>query len=207
MQCTRCFHMKSFTRSIVWLIVIAALAVFIVTLANATIFSPGSEITAPNSVQATTNIPPKEQPDRLLIPRIGVDAHIQYVGVAKSGNMAVPTNYTDVGWFREGTVPGQVGSAVIDGHVDNGLSLAAVFKHLSELTVGDDIYIQTKDGSKLHFKVQEVAGYPYNGVDLQKLFNRTDAPRLNLITCEGTWIPSKKMYDGRHVVYAVLVDG
>lgn len=186
------------------LIVLAAIAVFAWTLARATLFSPPSETTA-SSITPTTTIPPSQQPDRIQIPKIGVDAHIQYVGIAKSGNMAVPTNFTDVGWFREGTVPGQIGSAVIDGHVDNGLGVPAVFKRVSELQAGDDIYILTKDGTKLHFKVQESDGYPVGSVPLDKLFDRTDAPRLNLITCEGTWIPAEKMYDGRLVVYAVLV--
>lgn len=193
-------------RAIAWIVVIVSIAVFCVTLTKAAFLSPLSEIGIPDTgVTATTDIPPSEQPDRIVIPKIGVDAHIQHVGIAKSGNMAVPTNYTDVGWFRQGTVPGQIGSAVIDGHVDNGLGLAAVFKRLSELEVGDDIYIDTKTGRRLHFEVQEKQNYAYADVPSEKLFARNDAPRLNLITCEGTWIPSKKMYDGRFVVYAVLV--
>lgn len=195
-------------RIIVAIITVAAIFVFGATLVHALFFSPSSEIEVPSSsIQATQNIPPKELPDRLIIPKIGVDAHVQHVGIARSGSMAVPTNYTDVAWFKLGTVPGQVGSAVIDGHVDNGLSLAAVFKRLDELAAGDDIYVQTAEGRRLHFKVQEAATYPVADVPLQRLFDRSDAPRLNLITCDGTWMPSKKMYDERHVVYAVLVNG
>lgn len=194
-----------FKRIVAGIVVVTAVALFFYTLATAVLFSPASEISIPSSIQATRDIAPAEQPDRLVIPKIGVDAHIQHVGIAKSGNMAVPTNYTDVGWFREGTVPGQIGSAVIDGHVDNGFGLAAVFKRLSDLKVGDDIYIVTKTGSRLHFKVQELGNYAYSNVPSQKLLAASDAPRLNLITCEGAWISSKKMYDGRLVVYAVLV--
>jgi sortase (surface protein transpeptidase) len=186
--------------------IVIAVAIFGYTFAHAFYLSPADEISAPD-VEATAHIPPSEKPARILIPSIGVDAHIQDVGIGKTGNMAVPTNYTDVGWYRYGTIPGQVGSAVIDGHVDNGAGLAAVFAHLSELKRGDDIYIETENKRRLHFRVQEVGHYALKDVPLKTLFNRDDAPRLNLITCEGTWIPSEKQYDERMIVYSVLVDG
>jgi sortase (surface protein transpeptidase) len=91
--------------------------------------------------------------------------------------------------------------------VDNGAGLSAVFARLSELAVGDDIYIFTETERRLHFRVQEVGHYALADVPLHTLFNREDAPRLNLITCEGTWIPSEKQYNERMIVYSVLVDG
>ncbi|HEV8677623.1 MAG TPA: class F sortase [Candidatus Paceibacterota bacterium] len=143
-------------------------------------------------------------PVRLRIPKIGVDANVVDVGLGKTGNMAVPYTFTDVGWYRYGPKPGQVGSAVIDGHVDNGLGTPAVFINLTRLEPGDDLYIDTKAGETLHFKVEETAAYAVADVPLQKVFNRNDMPRLTLITCEGTWEPGQKMYDERRVVYAVL---
>jgi LPXTG-site transpeptidase (sortase) family protein len=143
-------------------------------------------------------------PARIRIPKIGVDAGVADVGLGKTGNMAVPYTFTDAGWYRYGTLPGQMGSAVLDGHVDNGLGTPAVFARLGELEAGDDIYIDTKEGATLHFRVEEAQAYDLQDVPLQKIFNRKDAPRLTLITCEGTWNESQKMYDERRVVYAVL---
>lgn len=145
-------------------------------------------------------------PARLRIPSIDLDVNVVDVGLGKTGNMAVPYTYTDTGWYRYGPKPGEVGSAVIDGHVDNGLGTAAVFARLGELKAGDDLYIDTKEGNTLHFKVEEAASYNVADVPLQKLFNRADEPRLNLVTCDGVWLADQKMYDQRHVVYAVLVD-
>lgn len=187
------------------LVIAIAVAIFGYTFVHAFYLSSADEISEPD-VQATAHIPPSEKPARLLIPAIDVDATIQDVGIGKTGNMAVPTNYTDVGWYRYGTVPGQVGSAVIDGHVDNGAGLAAVFKRLSELKTGDDIYVETQTGRRLHFRVQDIGHYALEDVPREQLFNAADAPRLNLITCEGTWIPSRKEYDERVIVYSVLVD-
>ncbi len=147
---------------------------------------------------------PGDIPARLQIPSLNIDANVQRVGIAKSGSMAVPSNFTDVAWYRLGTVPGFVGSAVIDGHVDNGLSLAGVFKHLSDIQVGDEIDVITASSSIKKFVVSEVAVYPYKEVPLERLFNASDQARLNLITCEGAWIKGEKTYDQRLVVYATL---
>ena len=77
--------------------------------------------------ELSTSSPPlsidADPPLRLLIPKIKVNATIQHVSITKKGAMAVPTNYTDVGWYRLCTIPGHTGSAVIDGHVDNGFGI------------------------------------------------------------------------------------
>ena len=174
--------------------------IFAVTFARA-LFISSPEDTAPVPV---SQVAPGDYPVRLKIPSLGIDANVQQTGLTKSGAMGVPTNFTDAAWYKNGPLPGEVGSAVMDGHVDNGLSLPGVFKHLGDLKVGDDIYVTTKSGKELHFTVEETANYPYNDVPTERIFTRADRPRLNLITCDGKWIRAEKTYDERLVVYAVL---
>ncbi len=147
-----------------------------------------------------------ELPARLEIPSINIDAAVLQVGIGKSGNMAVPPNFIDVGWYKYGTIPGQVGSAVIDGHVDNGLALDGVFKHLGDVKLNDDIYIISNGGKRLHFVVTDIQTYPFTDVPTDILFNQKDAARLNLITCEGAWVQGQKTYDHRLVIFTKLVD-
>jgi sortase A len=181
------------------------LAVFSVTLVRATLYAPEkSDYSLTGKPHATISVP-KENPMRLRIPSLKIDAKVQYVGVNAKGNMGVPSNFTDVAWYQDGTVPGQVGSAVIDGHVDNGLGLDGVFKRLAEVRVGDDVYVETKEGKKLHFVVSDIQNYPFQSVPNDKVFAAKDAQRLNLITCEGAWIAGEKTYDHRLVVYTTLV--
>jgi LPXTG-site transpeptidase (sortase) family protein len=118
--------------------------------------------------------------------------------------MRAPARFSEVSWYAPGTVPGARGSAVFAGHVDNGLGLAGVFKHLDELNVGDDIYVEAEDGTTKHFVVAGRASYPYDAVPNDILFNRADTARLNLITCGGTFLPLARTYDRRLVVFAVL---
>ena len=192
-------------RALVSAITVFAVIVFFGTLAQAVLVSPDSGIPVPASEVAQRVLPPSEDPATLKIPRLNIDAKIQQTGLNAKGNMGVPTNFTDVAWYKHGTVPGQIGSAVIDGHVDNGLGLDGVFKHLSDLQKGDDIYVVTETGRQLHFVVDDVETYPYKSVPLEMLFSRTDDARLNLITCDGTWVKNDKTYDERLVIYTKLV--
>lgn len=174
-----------------------AVVVFVTMLARATIYGPGAEQSI-DTVQTPTHAP-----TRLRIPSIGVSAAVESVGIAASGNMAVPRGYSNVGWYRGGVRPGQVGSAVMDGHVDNGLGTPAVFARLADIKKGSEIFVDSASGT-VRFVVEEVATYPLAEVPLERIFTRADRARLNLITCEGEWVPERKTYNERVVVYAVL---
>jgi sortase A len=190
------------------LVVIAAAAVFSLTSVHALWYAPEAGPSAPTSTAeavATADAAPSALPSRLIIPSLNINAHIQDLGINAAGNMQAPDNFTDVGWYKYGTVPGEIGSAVIDGHVDNGLALDGVFKHLTDIKVGDEVDIETNGGKTLHFVVSDIETYQYQGVPTQTLFNRKDAARLNLITCEGTWVPGGDTYDHRIVIYTKLV--
>ena len=198
--------MRKLLTTVILLVTAAAGIVFFGTLVRATFFSPEFELEVPDLESRAQTIPPEEQPQRLEIPKLEIDTDIQYVGVNAKGNMGVPSNYSDVAWYKYGTAPGQIGSAVIDGHVDNGLGLAGVFKRLVEMKRGDDVYVVTKEGRRLHFVVTKTATYDYKDVPTEDLFNKNDAAYLNLITCEGSWIKTEKTYDKRLVVYTRLVN-
>src|SRR5262245_47294337 len=85
-------------------------------------------------------------PDRLIIPSIGVDAHVKAVGVDAKGDMATPGNATDVAWYKEGPYPGRAGSAVISGHLNTKTVPQAVFYDLDRLKPGDEMRLRTAAG-------------------------------------------------------------
>ncbi|MDB5187962.1 MAG: hypothetical protein JWO50_482 [Candidatus Kaiserbacteria bacterium] len=188
---------------------VVAAILFTVTFVHAVWYAPDVQVavaradtvtTSSTSARTSTSSPPY----RLIIPTLSINAGVQYVGVKSNGNMATPSNFTDVGWYKYGTTPGDIGSAVFAGHVDNGLGLAGVFKHLKDLKVGDSIYVQSKDGTKLHFVIYDIESYDYNSAPTERIFNAHAYIGLNLITCDGDWVPSGKTYDHRLVVYSRL---
>lgn len=142
-------------------------------------------------------------PVRLKIPRINVDARIQYVGLTAKGIMGVPDNTIDVGWFDLGPRPGERGSAVIAGHFDGENGTTGVFTNLYKLQKGDTLYIQDGKGTMFAFVVQK--SDTYNPGYANAVFNATDSAHLNLITCEGIWDKSKKSYTKRLVVFTDIV--
>lgn len=189
-------------RFFIFTLTICAVAIFTTTIVRAFFYAPDTEIVAPESVSVETS--PLHHPTQLVIPSLGIDAEVQEVGITADGNMGVPTNFTDVAWYKYGAAPGGAGSAVIAGHVDNGLGLSGVFKRLNELEEGDEISIERKDGTRLTFIVTGTRSYPYDDVPTDIVFNPSGSARLNLITCEGSWVKSEKTYDQRLVVFTKL---
>jgi sortase (surface protein transpeptidase) len=146
------------------------------------------------------------RPIWINIPDIKVNTNVIDVGVTATNNLDVPPNYTEVGWYKYGTKPGGVGSAVLDGHVDNGASIAGPFKRLKELTVGDEVIVTVEDGSKLKFKVTDSSVYDTDKFPGEFVFHDKSGKLLKIITCHGRFVPSLDTYDQRLIVTAVLVE-
>lgn len=160
---------------------------------------------APHSTEPTAEVAlTPDTPARLMIPTLDVDASVEQVGRTAAGNMGSPTSSTGIAWFKEGARPGERGSAVVAGHLDNALGRSGVFKNLEMLRINDEVLVETVSGETLRFRVTETVAYPYDAPP-EGLFTRTDGSLLNLITCTGEWLPEAKTYDGRLVVYTELV--
>ena len=125
-------------------------------------------------------------PYRIRIPVLGIDTHIESVGLYK-GAMDVPGNIWDTAWLNSGPRPGESGNAVIDGHKDS-VAGVAVFWRLSELKAGDKIYVSDRYGWELTFEVNKVASYETAQAPLEQVFGATTDHNLNLITCDGRLI-------------------
>ncbi len=165
-----------------------------------------SNSTAPKSNPPPPTATPKPGPGlplRLRIPAIGVNAAVEYVGVASDGTMAIPADEWDVAWFKKGYRPGSLGNAVIDGHLDwtHG---PAVFWNLAKLNVGDAVYVSDDKGTERKFLVTDVVTYPYNNAPLTAIFGPSNTADLNLITCNGVYSKTAHNYNKRLVVYTTL---
>jgi len=144
-----------------------------------------------------------EVPVRLIIPKIGVDAVVESLGITSDGAMDVPKVPNNVAWFNLGPKPGENGSAVIAGHYGfwkNGEG--SVFDDLNKLRKGDEIFIEDEKGTIIAFVVRELKRYNQDA-DVPEAFNLNDGKsHLNLITCEGVWDKDKKTYSDRLIIFA-----
>lgn len=141
-------------------------------------------------------------PVRLKIPAISVNASLEYVGLTSNGHMGVPTVPAKAAWFNLGPRPGEIGSAVIDGHFgiwQNGQT--SVFDNLYKLRKGDKLTVEDQKGVAITFVVTELRIYDQNQ-DATDVFSSNDGlAHLNLITCEGVWSRFKQSFPSRLVVF------
>ncbi len=143
-------------------------------------------------------------PVTLRIPAIGVSVALSELGLTADGTVQVPTDFQEAGWFRLGPAPGQLGSAVILGHVDSTQG-PAVFFRLQDLTPGDGVDVTLSDGVIAHFAVGTVAQYPKTSFPGQQVYESHGFSGLQLVTCGGTFDPTTGHYLSNVVVYTYLV--
>ncbi|AFS71558.1 class F sortase [Exiguobacterium antarcticum] len=144
-----------------------------------------------------------ELPKTLTIDKIDVKTNVEQVGLDKEGAMGTPKNEQQVGWYKFGPRPGDVGNAVIDGHTDTKTG-PAVFNRLDDLKKGDTIKIKDESGRTLVFRVKKLVEYGHLDAPLEKIFGASDQRNLNLITCIGVYDENEGTYDNRLVVFTEL---
>jgi sortase A len=142
-------------------------------------------------------------PTRLLLPSIKVDAVVEAVGLDAQGRMGTPSQASNVAWYQLGSRPGDVGDAVIAGHLD-WTTGPAVFWYLGRVRKGDVITVVRADGTQARFVTDSTSMVPYDS-STDALFTRDGPPSLTLITCAGTWDRQRGTYLQRLVVHATLV--
>jgi Sortase domain len=77
-----------------------------------------------------------------------------------------------------------------------------VFYRLSRLRKGDKIVVVRRDGSRARFTVQGSERFPKDAFPTARVYGRTDAPTLRLITCGGAFDSSTGHYVDNTIVYA-----
>jgi sortase (surface protein transpeptidase) len=165
--------------------------------------TPAPSATPDDILQAALAIvAPSKPPTRLKIPAIGVDASVEPVGLDPQGRMAAPSRTDNVGWYNPGTVPGDAGNAVIDGHLD-WTTGPAVFWRLGKLRPGDQVFVVHDDGSQARFIADATSMMPFDA-STDSLFTKSGPPTLTLITCAGTWDRQRGTYLQRLVVHTSL---
>jgi LPXTG-site transpeptidase (sortase) family protein len=160
--------------------------------------------TGPITARQQARRVPVARPVALTIPAIGVQTSLVELGLTASGALQVPPTTSVAGWYTGSPRPGEVGSAIIAGHIDSYLG-PGVFFRLSELRPGDRVYVRRADGTLVVFKVTRVRMYPKDHFPTLTVYGPVPDPELRLITCGGTFDPQLGSYLSNTVVYATEV--
>ena len=143
---------------------------------------------------------------RLKIPRFGVDAPIELLGVDETNTMETPkdTN-TAVGWYHIWDRPGWGGNAIFSAHVYYH-NLPAPFVNLAQSQPGDLVVVQMEDGTEYVYEVFSNERYHRDTIPMGDIIWPPQRPEgeewITLITCGGELDETGWEYLYRDVVVA-----
>ena len=134
---------------------------------------------------------PVAAPVTVRIPAHDVVSRVVPVGVDQgTGELTVPADPAQVGWYQFGATPGAAGAAVLAGHVD-WKGRPGAFIHLDEVQPGERIEVDLGDGTSHALPVVAETHLILKTELPADLFARTGPPRLVLITCGGEFDRSR----------------
>ena len=165
---------------------------------------------------------PTTVPLDLTLPSLQVSGAVLGVGLTAGDAMDAPQGplgdpvWQQAFWYRGGSIPGDVGTATVAGHVDDVRGRPALFAHLGDLHPGDPVVVHdTRSGTDVRFAVDQVATYSVQQASqpaiLASIYGAgpvagtgpQPAPdglaHLTLVTCAGDFVHGA--YDHRVVVY------
>ena len=148
----------------------------------------------------------RSRPVRLDIPAIGVDSRLMRLGLLGDGTMQVPPLDADApaGWYEGLVSPGEIGPAVIVGHLDSAFDGPAVFYRLGALRPGDPVSVRRADGVTAVFTVDRVVRHAKADFPAREVYGRVGYPALRLITCGGGFDRAEGSYRDNIIVFASL---
>lgn len=178
--------------------------------------SPGRSTPAPSTAHATGHQPtfttrgpllPRAAPTALSIPAINVHSSLLQLGINADHSVQVPPLERDsrAGWYKYSPTPGQLGPAILLGHIDSAKYGPGIFFELGKLKPGDPVSVTRADGTVAVFRIDKVAEYPKSTFPTLEVYGNIDHAGLRLITCGGKFDFSSHNYEDNIVAYASLV--
>jgi hypothetical protein len=137
---------------------------------------------------AAQDMKPTIAPVHISIPAVSIDMAVTPQGLAKDGQMAVPSNSHIAGWYQFGPGPwSSAGTTVIVAHIDARVGGIGPFSRIKDLSAGSAVTVQGSDGAVQRYLTTALQENPKAGAPMDEYFDRAGAPRLVLITCGGAF--------------------
>ena len=161
--------------------------------------APAGATSVPVASGANVNATTVGDPVAVSIPSLGVTSSLVGLGLAADGTVQVPASVDQAGWFTGGPKPGQIGAAVILGHVDSHTG-PGVFYRLGELAAGAAVIVRTTTGD-VRFVTQRIEQVPKDRFPSDAVYSSGPEPDLRLVTCGGNFDRSSGHYEDNVVAF------
>lgn len=155
-------------------------------------------------VQPSGELMARATPTTVRLPAQDIAGKVIQLGLQPNGEMAVPQNGADTGWFSKSPTPGELGPSIVVGHV-TWQGRRGVFFDLGATKPGQRVEVDRADGTTAVFQVDAVEQYPKAKFPTQKVYGATDRAELRLITCGGVYDGDAQTHLDNIVVFAHLV--
>ncbi|MGC9380562.1 class F sortase [Streptomyces sp. MH13] len=161
-----------------------------------------TRVAGENSAAADIAPLPHAVPDRVSVPAIQVDAPVIPVGLDADGwiDAPPPEDPNLAGWFTGAVSPGEKGTAVVVGHVDNQQG-PAVFYGLGALEKGNKVEVHRQDGKTAVFEIYGIEVFEKDNFPGDRVYASKGSPELRVITCGGGF-SERDGYEGNVVAFA-----
>jgi sortase (surface protein transpeptidase) len=124
--------------------------------------------------------------------------------VQRNGTISVPGTAEEIGLYREGPTPGELGPSVLAAHVDTPAGVPGIFADLRQVKAGDVVRVTRHDGTHLTFTVDQVAAYRKTAFPTDLVYKSDFRhAELRLVTCGGP-TDSQNEYRDNVIVFAHL---
>jgi Sortase domain len=129
-------------------------------------------------VTSPVQITPVAPPVRIAIPSKQIAAQVIPEGLDREGSLVIPPP-AQVGWYDGGPMPGQAGSTLIAGHIDDH-GVPGAFLHLNAVPLGAQVALTTADGRTLNYTVTDRFSIPQTKLAASRQLTRTGPSQLVL---------------------------
>jgi sortase (surface protein transpeptidase) len=136
----------------------------------------------------------------LAIPAIGVSARVVPEGLGPDGTLVIPPP-AQVGWYDRGPAPGQSGTTVLAGHIDDDGVPGALLR-LNDVQLGAAVRVTTASGRVAAYNVTRRQLLPQQELAYSGLLSQQGAPALVLVSCGGAYDAATHLYLDNIVVVA-----
>jgi hypothetical protein len=144
---------------------------------------------------------PASPPVAVAIPALGVRAAIVPEGLGPGGTLAIPPP-RQVGWYDRGPAPGQDGTTVLAGHIDDH-GVPGAFLRLGQIQTGATVRVTTASGRVVAYTVTQRRMLPQASLARSGLLSQQGASELVMISCGGAYDEATHLYLDNIVIVAV----
>lgn len=126
-------------------------------------------------------------PVSITIPALDRTSELIQTGMRADRTLEVPPGAegSPASWYDGSPTPGEIGSAVILGHVNSLSDESGVFFELDTLVPGDEILVTRADGTTAVFEVDRLESFAKDAFPTREVYFPSPTPALRLITCDN----------------------